>query len=163
MLNRTFDSIMHPMINIGNGLEFNLPGMVIDGLAQVAIHRTTSSTLITADWWDPDYKSELDHLQRHNFHGLPTKMDHPKGLHPLNILARMLKDPEMGNFTRPKGTRLYDAIMASHGEKIRAYANQLHLHDDLEKNIEEMMWFWTLLYGVCGNELGRRFNAELFL
>lgn len=31
MLNRFMDAIVHPMIHLGYGLEFDIPGMVVEG------------------------------------------------------------------------------------------------------------------------------------
>jgi len=31
MLNRFLDAILHPMIHVGYGFEFGLPGMVVEG------------------------------------------------------------------------------------------------------------------------------------
>ncbi|KAF8966075.1 hypothetical protein BDZ97DRAFT_1917776 [Flammula alnicola] len=38
MLSRFLSGLLHPMIHTGYGAEFNLPGMVVEGLAQTAVH-----------------------------------------------------------------------------------------------------------------------------
>ncbi|KAF8896871.1 hypothetical protein CPB84DRAFT_1781641 [Gymnopilus junonius] len=38
MLSRFFSGVLHPLIHTGYGAEFTLPGMVVEGLAQTAVH-----------------------------------------------------------------------------------------------------------------------------
>ncbi|KAH6905037.1 hypothetical protein BKA70DRAFT_1505982, partial [Coprinopsis sp. MPI-PUGE-AT-0042] len=162
MLSRCFDSIMHPMINIGNGLEFNVPGMVVEGLAQVAIHRPTSTLLIPADWWRADREPSSEDINL-DPSAINQKNRKGRGLSPLTLLARILKDPEMGNFRRPPSMKLYESIMNSHGDRIKAYLDQWDLSGDLDKMVEELIWLWTLVYAVCGYTPGEKFLAELFM
>lgn len=168
MLNRCLDAIMHPMINIGHGLEFNMPGMVVEGLAQATIHRDTSTCLIPAEWWssgrEPTAEGESAHKGETTAgHGTRKANQKSQGLHSLTILARILNDPEMGNFRRPPGMKLYESIMDSHGDRIKAYVDQWDLSGDLEKRVEELIWLWTLVYAVCGYTPNEKFLAELFV
>ncbi|EAU83469.2 hypothetical protein CC1G_04725 [Coprinopsis cinerea okayama7 len=168
MLNRTLDAIMHPMINIGHGLEFNVPGMIVDGMAQAAIHQASATCLIPADWWEAEdpvktQTASFSAIDLPNPSVLASTTTKAKGVHAFTVLARVLKDPEMGNFVKPRGAKLWDAIMASHGAKLKAYADQWDAEGDIEKKIEELIWLWTLIYGVCGHEPNRKYYAELFL
>ncbi|KAJ7870945.1 hypothetical protein B0H14DRAFT_2725051 [Mycena olivaceomarginata] len=43
MLNRLLAGILHPMLYVGYGLEFSLPGLVAEGLAQAAVHKIVPS------------------------------------------------------------------------------------------------------------------------
>ncbi|TFK19240.1 hypothetical protein FA15DRAFT_674620 [Coprinopsis marcescibilis] len=46
MMARFFSGVVHPLIHTGNGVEFNLPGLVAEGLAQTAVHPPATAPLI---------------------------------------------------------------------------------------------------------------------
>ncbi|PPR00213.1 hypothetical protein CVT24_004952 [Panaeolus cyanescens] len=45
MLSRLFTGVLHPMIHVGYGAEFHLPGMIVEGLAQTAVHKALPELL----------------------------------------------------------------------------------------------------------------------
>ncbi|KAG6907554.1 hypothetical protein DXG01_008436, partial [Tephrocybe rancida] len=95
MLNRFMDGIMHSMINVGNGLEFGVPGLVAEGLAWTAVHLKSASGVIPASLWKsalPAPVSLTSHLRNlvHGGNGVSTIPQ--ANTHAFTILARILKD-----------------------------------------------------------------------
>lgn len=52
MLDRFLSGLLHPIIHTGYGAEFWLPGMVVEGLAETAVHVPTSTDLIPASLFE---------------------------------------------------------------------------------------------------------------
>ncbi|KAF8151662.1 hypothetical protein B0H34DRAFT_728509 [Crassisporium funariophilum] len=46
MLSRFLGGVLHPMIHTGYGAEFNLPGMIVEGLAETAVHIPSPDLLV---------------------------------------------------------------------------------------------------------------------
>ncbi|KAF9525663.1 hypothetical protein CPB83DRAFT_896836 [Crepidotus variabilis] len=45
MLNRFLAGLLHPLIHTGHGAEFGLPGMLVEGLAEAAVHKSNPGLL----------------------------------------------------------------------------------------------------------------------
>ncbi|KAG6891952.1 hypothetical protein C0995_006374, partial [Termitomyces sp. Mi166 len=102
MFNRFLGGLIHPMIHLGYGLEFNLPGMVIEGLAEAAVHSDDSATRIPDDFFDYSVGSKgiaEDTISRFKsllISSLDTESASDNGIHVFTVVARILKDPELG-------------------------------------------------------------------
>ncbi|KAJ2913561.1 hypothetical protein MD484_g6850, partial [Candolleomyces efflorescens] len=62
MLARFFSGVVHPVIHAGYGLEFGLPGMLAEGLAQTAVQQAATLPLIPAHLFDSSVYSTLNDL-----------------------------------------------------------------------------------------------------
>ncbi|KAI0312659.1 hypothetical protein OF83DRAFT_1176423 [Amylostereum chailletii] len=62
MLNRLLAGLLHPLIRIGYGVEFGIPALVADGLAQTAVHIEHQSEVIPHSFFTPS--PAVDHLFR---------------------------------------------------------------------------------------------------
>ncbi|KAJ2926676.1 hypothetical protein H1R20_g10390, partial [Candolleomyces eurysporus] len=62
MLARFFSGVVHPLIHTGYGLEFGLPGMIAEGLAQTAVHSDAPISLVPAHLFDSSVYSTLSGL-----------------------------------------------------------------------------------------------------
>ncbi|KAF9230324.1 hypothetical protein BU15DRAFT_91136 [Melanogaster broomeanus] len=136
MLNRFLEILLHPIIHVGYGVEFGLPGLIAEGLAWTAVHPAGATTLIT----------------RHLFeHEQPKWMPRSGSrLRALNILFLMRRDPRFPS--RRTGKLEYGAMLRALGEIINKYAEmwdcEIKGQDDLERCLEEIVWTGVLMYGV---------------
>lgn len=173
MLDRLFDGIIHPIIHVGYGLEFGLPGIVAEGLAWTAVHLASSTpAIVPPSAWESDLDATSD-VQK-----LTSKLQStilidgtlPKpttNTHAFSILARILKDPEFDDV--PGGEEyhhIYGNTIAKFGSAIREYVDAWSYdHTDpaeVERKIEELVWANTLIYGVTGWKKDEHFNTDFF-
>ncbi|KAF8915039.1 hypothetical protein CPB85DRAFT_1218283 [Mucidula mucida] len=168
MLARLFDGAAHPMIHVGYGLEFGLPGMVVEGLAQAAVHEARDAPFYPASLFDSESVSALN--------GLASKLDThlvldgpkpKKEVHLFDIMARILKDDR---FKDPPADmqEFFTETKKANSSAIVEYANQwtLNLEEpgDVHRKIEQLQWMNTLIYGVSGfNAPEKEFFADFFL
>ncbi|KAK1225084.1 hypothetical protein PQX77_011953 [Marasmius sp. AFHP31] len=75
MLNHFHSGILHPLIHVGNGVEFGLPGMIVEGLAQTAVSKAGNKHIVPRAMFE--YPSDQ------------------KAVHALNILVRVYKDKSL--------------------------------------------------------------------
>ncbi|EFI26569.1 hypothetical protein CC1G_15783 [Coprinopsis cinerea okayama7 len=59
MLARFFSGVVHPLIHTGYGVEFGLPGLVAEGLAQTAVHAPGASALVPPELFESSTFSAL--------------------------------------------------------------------------------------------------------
>ncbi|KAF7416276.1 hypothetical protein PC9H_002541 [Pleurotus ostreatus] len=154
MLNRLMDSLYHPMIHIGYGLEFGLPGMLVEGLAQAAIHQALWPAMTPPSLWAE---------------GSPVKSsEYSSGQHIFDILADMAID---SNFARivnpdPESMAILYHTYFDHQVAVLAYAKRWVVDTastaDVQKKLEELVWLVTLIYGVGGWKRDAGFEADFF-
>jgi hypothetical protein len=166
------------MIHTGYGVEFGIPGMVIEGklylylypeigltkqhqgLASTAVHISKSSTLLPASSATPTLKSWWSSLSNKSFPSIS------KNTHALTILARILKDPRFEHMEGIEDEQLYRTTVATHGDAIRKYASEWSYdHSDpkeVERKIEELVWMNVIIYGIAGWTKGQDYNADFF-
>lgn len=105
------------------------------------------------------------------------------GVHSFSIVARMLKDPELGpgvasalppmphggdQGTEEDAGRAFPMteVLEKRGELIRKYAEQwvVNTHDktEVQSKVDELLFLMTLLYGVTGFQEGKSFKADFF-
>ncbi|KAF4565478.1 hypothetical protein EYR40_002447 [Pleurotus pulmonarius] len=151
MLNRLMDSLYHPMIHIGYGLEFGLPGMLVEGLAQAAIHQALWPAMTPPSLWTDSYLVK------------PSS-----GQHIFDILADMAADSRFARIVNPDPESmaiLYHAYY-DHHEVVLAYAKRWTVDTtspiDIQRKLEELVWLVTLIYGVGGWKKDVGFEADFF-
>ncbi|KAH7911877.1 hypothetical protein BJ138DRAFT_1084821 [Hygrophoropsis aurantiaca] len=171
---RFFDGVLHPMIHVGYGLEFGLPGMVAEGLAMMTCHDgdLNSGSLIPSTWFSKHLSESVPAfsttLLLNKFTDAKAKDQAPKnGVHALDILARMLKDERLAPAAPIEFLTQYSINLAAHGTEISKYAEQwtidLTQEGEIDRKVEELVWATAVLYGVGGWDKVRGFEADFFL
>lgn len=90
-----------------------------------------------------------------------------QSLHPLSILARILKDPRLSP-EKPAGDedRYFDNSIKRCGHVIREYAEMWDVDASspgaVSRRVEEIAWVVTVIYGVGGWRKGHPFKADFF-
>ncbi|KAG6828244.1 hypothetical protein H0H92_008678 [Tricholoma furcatifolium] len=175
MLNRCMDGIIHSLIQVGYGLEFNIPGLVAEGLAWTSVHFKSSSAVMPASIWEvANSASEpgaslVSRLQAVTFGTRPTTKPAQDNTHALTILGRILKD------TRFDGVRaeenyavLYSNITSQSelvnaiNEYVRSWSYDQSKPHEVERKIEELVYANTMIYAVAGWSKGEPFNDDFF-
>ncbi|KDR73013.1 hypothetical protein GALMADRAFT_281208 [Galerina marginata CBS 339.88] len=179
MLSRFLSGVLHPMIHTGYGAEFNLPGMIIEGmscLAQTAVHVSSPDLLAPLSLFEDttsvsnrvvtSANESIGSAFNKGAHALDSALEKVvpeslhfhstsrlRGTHALTILARVLRDPD---FAPPdSSTRdemdMFKSTIQNHGKALGAYVNQWDVSGEkIETKIEELAWVVCVLYGVCG-------------
>ncbi|TBU44557.1 hypothetical protein BD309DRAFT_862019 [Dichomitus squalens] len=192
MLNRFFAAVVHPMIHIGNGLEFGILGLVAEGLAQTAVHGDEGNRLIPPSLFELQTTSTSSAVARLTA-SLPlltlstepsanwaARVDGKKaGIHAFTALARILADlrfaPAALGLPSPQGQSPIDLVQTHVGETliniVAEWAAELEGDNVstavIEKKIEEVTWLNALIYGVGGwggrqRSQNKEFNADFF-
>lgn len=166
MLDRFLASIVHPMIHLGYGLEFGLPGIVLEGkefavfqlyltdvsrsgLAQTAVHDVEATPCLPKSLFDTVESSQ-------------------PSTHAFTILARILKDHDFDSASkRPKDMfAMYPAAMKTYGPLVSKYVDMWTIDTSDPKNIErkviELQWTTVIMFGTA-NWSEKSFNADFFL
>ncbi|KAG6885099.1 hypothetical protein C0993_005866 [Termitomyces sp. T159_Od127] len=168
MLNRLMDGILHSMIQVGHGLEFNVPGLVAEGLAWTAVHIKSSSAVMPASFWTAANQAPVASLTT-RFQGLGgSAVAAPKNnVHALTILARILKDASFDEIPAADDYHIvYSNITDKYSDAIIKYAqmwtfNQNDPHE-AERKVEELVYANTMMYAVGGWSKDREFNNDFF-
>ncbi|KAJ4484153.1 hypothetical protein C8J55DRAFT_570899 [Lentinula edodes] len=155
MLCRFLASILHPLIHFGYGVEFGLPGMMSEGLAQTAIHDVYMAPLIPESLFT--FVSNVPNN---------STTDSPP-VHAFTVVARILNDPQ---FKIP-GTQFFETyyqLLDKHAVALVEYANEWTVDaqklasdsKEIDRKIEELQWTNTILYAVSGYRKDEEFNAD---
>ncbi|KZT67500.1 hypothetical protein DAEQUDRAFT_767051 [Daedalea quercina L-15889] len=179
MVNCLLARLFHPIIYLGCGLEFNIPGLVAEGLAQMAVHpKEVPSLLLASDYEVPEDAVDAPDLSpvRTEFSSMALnerkrasltngylRRNGTLAVHVFTVLARVAQDdrfkpsvlglkPHEDQF---EAVYLLERVGKEVGSAIVEHASDW-LPDDcadadvLEAKVEELSWLATLLYGVCG-------------
>ncbi|GLB42754.1 putative protein of unknown function (DUF4243) [Lyophyllum shimeji] len=167
-LSRFLGSLVHPMIHVGYGLEFGLPGMVAEGLAEAAVHAGPTSACIPDDFLN--YR--LEEAEKRTKDGatdcVKLKREAGDGAHVFTVLARILNDPALGTLQKfgNGGSVMYASTMKEHGAALIQHMADWRVDAtdprDVQRKIEELSWMNTLIYGVGGWSKAKPFNADFF-
>ncbi|KAF8211254.1 hypothetical protein K438DRAFT_1903297 [Mycena galopus ATCC 62051] len=129
MLNRLLAGILHPFIYLGYGMEFSLPGLVAEGLAQAAVHKVASSVLLPRNMFDTS--------------------THRPGTHAFSIASRILHDRRFNYFVGS-----FDDVQSKHGESIQRYAAEWIVDGanpkEVAKKVQELIFLNVMIYAVGG-------------
>ncbi|KAG8972737.1 hypothetical protein FRB90_010152 [Tulasnella sp. 427] len=170
MLDRFMSGILHPMIHAGHWAEFNVPGMLAEGLALASVTGANSPQLFPADFFEyesqPALTAPIRKLSLNNPRS-SSPSAYTGGLHSLDIVHRMLQDPDLAagkTCTQDSGAKFSDTLK-SVGVKIRDYAKlwQIDLDREVPEKLEEISWLVALLYGLGGWRKGHDFRSDFFL
>ncbi|KAG8954605.1 hypothetical protein FRC04_011038 [Tulasnella sp. 424] len=180
MLARFMSGLLHPMIHTGHWAEFNVPGMLAEGLALASITSSNSTPLFPPDFFDygtQKPESPAQSIVEHAATALRNpSLDNPRssspsantgGSHSLDIIHRMLQDPSLAadkTCTPDSEDEFRDTVQAV-GDKIREYAKMWQVDSEREvpEKLEEVAWLATLLYGLGGWRKGKQFRSEFYL
>ncbi|KAJ6476997.1 hypothetical protein C8R45DRAFT_833639 [Mycena sanguinolenta] len=143
MLNRLLAGILHPMLYLGYGLEFSLPGLVAEGLAQAAVHKVASPVLLPKTMFDGSGKGR------------------GRGTHAFSIAARILRDRKFSNF---KGS--FNDVQSKFGQDIQQYAAEWTVdgtnHKEVAKKVQELTFLNVMIYVIGGWRDGEGFHKAEF-
>jgi hypothetical protein len=153
MLDRFMSAIVHPMIFVGYGVELGLPGVVVEGLAQTAVHVT--ETLGSSP------------SMFHTFKPIPGK-----AVHAFTLLSRILED-ESFKIKDPgqMSIKVATDYHTKYGNIVKGMMDEWlagvdiadpEIRKILAEKTEEVIWSHALLYGVGGFNGGKDFKADFF-
>ncbi|KAK0475762.1 hypothetical protein IW261DRAFT_1340047 [Armillaria novae-zelandiae] len=156
MLKRLLSGLVHPIIHTGYGLEFGLPGMVVEGLAQASVHHDHLELLLPPSFFDPLAEQLSANLTLH-----PEPKPNSE-THAFDILARVLKDSTL-KFPDTSDPEFFAYTLRDNGKTLLGYTNQWTLGPkDVDRKIEELQWMNTILYAIVGFRPGKKFYADFF-
>ncbi|KAG6856964.1 hypothetical protein H0H87_011634 [Tephrocybe sp. NHM501043] len=171
VFNRFLGGLLHPMIHIGYGLEFCLPGIVAEGLAEAAVHADSSIARLPDGFIDYANagKSTDDTVSRFKslLHVSPpsTKVTEEHGTHVFTVLERVLNDPELGKIEDTE-SGMFDYTMKNHASRIAKHIADWQVDATnprkVERKIQELSWMNAILFGIGGWSKDRPFNADFF-
>jgi len=192
MLNRLFGRLYHPMIYVGCGLEFGIPGLVAEGLAQISTHPPDAPRLVSAsdfdfqDTFNDNSIATLTHGLSFLAEGRSRRVTNTHavkgenvGVHAFSVLARIMQDDRFISLAlksdergRPDSLLDDKQVPASLRELICEYAMDWSVDgrnaEQVQAKIEELSWMATLIYGIGGwggrsTSPGGNLNADFFL
>ncbi|KAF8623277.1 hypothetical protein AX17_007483 [Amanita inopinata Kibby_2008] len=171
MLNRFISGLLHPLIHVGYGFEFGLPGIAAEGFAQTALHKAMALRMITPSVFDKHSVQGGDSASSALAKELDiTAPSKPavgnKGTHALTIVARLLKDPRLAEAKYFKEENFVFETEKKFGDIIQDYLEQWDADTsdpkEVERKYEELVWTVVVIYGIGGWEEGKDFNADFF-
>ncbi|GLB45255.1 putative protein of unknown function (DUF4243) [Lyophyllum shimeji] len=174
VLNRFIGGLTHSTIHIGYGLEFSIPGMVVEGLTEAAVTSDGSSAHIPDDFFDWNgaagpVENTLSSRFKSLFVSQPQSKNSSTESHVFTVLARVLNDPALGTVENPggPGVGLYGPTMKQHGAALIKHMSNWRVDGsdpaDVEQKIEQLSWANCILFGVGGWAKDEPFNADFFL
>ncbi|KAJ5176839.1 uncharacterized protein N7482_002716 [Penicillium canariense] len=124
MLSRLFGGLIHPLIHLGFGLEFNQPAIVAQALAQAAVHD---------DWMGRDFFLPAEKLAEGI--GKPGK----KSL--LQLLDEIRKDNTLAHSAKYTDTnKIRDGVLHRAPQEMLKYAAQYTVSEDqVEERLADMI------------------------
>ncbi|KAF8641636.1 hypothetical protein AX16_009862 [Volvariella volvacea WC 439] len=174
MLHRAHAALLHPLIDIGHGAEFGLPGLVAEGqLFDLDIPFWGSpiaslSGLALAAIEKKVTPNSMFLLSRPNDMALkmmPILGSSSQRVHAFTILARILQDTRFDGIPEPPPGARYKSAVRNYGDLIGEYVTQWALDTSdvnaIEEKLQELIWTSTIIYGVGGWSKGKGFKAIL--
>ncbi|TDL18674.1 hypothetical protein BD410DRAFT_793062 [Rickenella mellea] len=168
MVNRLLSGLLHPFIHSGHAAEFEAPGMLAEGLAMTCVTHTDKDGFIPQTLFIQPTVGTLTRLTAALTFSSPPK----KHTHAFTIVARMLKDHELGPRVAcklpvdPEASDSYTETLDRRGDLINKYVSEWEVDtadpSDVRAKLQEISWVVVLLYGVAGLQPGREFNADFF-
>ncbi|KIK54774.1 hypothetical protein GYMLUDRAFT_1022098 [Collybiopsis luxurians FD-317 M1] len=166
---RFFGGLLHGFIHLGYGTEFGMPGMMVEGLALVAVHSDTPGfdTLIQPS-------ASRDTAVGRLVSGFKDALNISSGpdnqnTHALTILSRVMNDPNM-ECKELDPSELFSFFKdVEKAKALRQYVNDWSINasdpKELDRKIEELQWMNVLIFAAVGSEKLRagRFRADFFL
>ncbi|KAK0451420.1 uncharacterized protein EV420DRAFT_716756 [Desarmillaria tabescens] len=160
MLKRLLSGLVHPIIHTGYGLEFGLPGMVVEGLAQAAVHHDQLNLLFPPSFFEPNVDTLAEKVSANLT--LDSEPSDKTEIHAFDILARVLKNDTL-KYPDTSDPEFFAYTLRDNGATLLGYANQWSLGPkDIYHKIEELQWMNTVLYAITGSHPGKKFYADFF-
>ncbi|KAF8829930.1 hypothetical protein HHX47_DHR2000250 [Lentinula edodes] len=164
-----FEGLLHALIFVGYGLEFSLPGMIIEGLALAAVHRPTLGfeELVSPSHETGSGDYDIENLTLKFRKSLDTGFH---GAHAFTILAHVMKDP-MLVVKEANADDIFAFLSEKEGEKsklLRQYSDRWSFNasdaKEVERKIEELQWMNTLIFTVAGFKKSKQddFRADFY-
>ncbi|KZS96806.1 hypothetical protein SISNIDRAFT_482599 [Sistotremastrum niveocremeum HHB9708] len=145
MLLRLFSLLMHPLLQLGFGTEFNSEIIVAEALAQTAVHQRG---LITPDIGvGPNaYTPSLDLLPEANL-----------GLSLMEVLREVYDDPLLEPIPYDGGhdypARHVKLLQGGRGPRVQKLVARWFIDlENVERNVEECLWMTTLILFSSGRK-----------
>ncbi|KAL4070131.1 hypothetical protein V8B97DRAFT_1965781 [Scleroderma yunnanense] len=173
MLNLFLSGLLHAFIHVGHGLEFGLKGMVVEGLALMAVHDPDGKNIFPPSFFDSVPQAAEEQVTRLL---LSLTLDRKvvddcvlttNDTHVFDIIARILKDDHLRVECVQHSGKEYKRAVNEHGPAIRQYVAQWTINmtrpGEVERKIEELSWACTILYAIGGFDEAKGFAAEFFL
>jgi hypothetical protein len=180
MLARLFDGVVHAFIHVGHGVEFGLKGMLVEGtlsptqrdeysklgfqgLSLAAVHDVHVKECLPRSLFAPSSIISVDDIaNRLSSFALdaPAPTNTPTvsktgGVHVFDIVARIVKDDRFNHKAPADIVTQFTEIITQHFPALREYAEQwtvdLNQPGEVERKMEELVWFNSLAYGVGGS------------
>ncbi|KAG7441451.1 uncharacterized protein BT62DRAFT_907957 [Guyanagaster necrorhizus] len=165
MLNRLLGGLVHPMIHLGYGLEFGLPGMVVEGMSPATVHYDILQNLLPYSALASVAASDAL-AEKATSLETPHQPSGKKGTHAFDVLARVVKDHTL-RIPPSNDENAIETTVQANGEALFRYTNQwtLDLSDpkEINRKIEELQWMNTIIYAIGGSRPGKKFYADFFL
>lgn len=124
MLSRLFGGLIHPLIHLGFGLEYNQPAIVAQALAQAAVHD---------DWMGREYFVPAERLAG----GIGKRGQ--KSM--LELLNEIRADKKLANSTKwSDGNKILEGPLSRAGDEMLKYASQYTVSEDqIQDRIADMI------------------------
>ncbi|KAK7047455.1 hypothetical protein VNI00_006686 [Paramarasmius palmivorus] len=152
MLNRFLGGLLHSIIHVGYGVEFGIPGMVVEGLAQTAVSDDTSSPLVLQSLF----------AESNGVNGASGK--DKNGVHLFTVLGRVLQDERFEvNFDGSLQALfvLSDKLAGACFDAAGDWLPDMHPSSELvQQKIQELEWAVSVMCIISGFEKGKEYNAD---
>ncbi|KAH9895742.1 hypothetical protein C8Q73DRAFT_449263 [Cubamyces lactineus] len=182
MLNRLLAILIHPFIHAGYGLEFGLPGILAEGLGQMATHPADWAGIVPPELFDrvdaaslvePPSSLPVTYSLALEKKGGNDHVAKPASPHALEILGRILADdsfdPTPLELPKADPSTALEKVCTALGPRLVRLAEEWYAGGmDAHAKIVELFWLNTVMYGVAGyggraSAPGGKMNADFFL
>jgi hypothetical protein len=172
MLNRYHAGMIHPCIHVGHGLEFDLPGLIIEGLALTAVQAADPSGDFFVSFNQDFHLNSPPHITSPC---LPAHIPRKKNItpHALSFLARIDQNEE---YHIPIAAVMKLSFFDKYGPTARAFAQEWvgvnasnMSEDELRKHlwtkVEQIVWMNVVMYAAAGSsksDVEAEFQSDFF-
>ncbi|KAI6118361.1 hypothetical protein F5141DRAFT_614817 [Pisolithus sp. B1] len=172
MLSRFMLSLFHALIHVGNGVEFGLKGMVVEGLALAAVQDLFGNEFYPKHFFTEGAQVTTEvaaHLVSSlTLGGSVSKTTGPRAdTHVFDIIARIVRDDILKVDNGPVPRTVFKQAVAQHAARIRAYAAQWTLDvtrkEEIERKMEELIWLSSAVYAIGAFDEVKGFAADFYL
>ncbi|KAG8881000.1 hypothetical protein FRB97_000245 [Tulasnella sp. 331] len=190
MLDRFVGGLLHPLIHAGHGAEFNVDGMLVEGLALMAVTKSSSKELYPLEFFEFD-TPKLDTVAATSSSFVPRLASLTLGsglsssataspsesspsatqnhVSALNILKEISSDPSLaaGQACDKDSDSKFNDTLRKKGVYIREkYTSRFTVgqgEEGIEKALEEVIWTAVMVYGLGGYRQGKDFRSHFLL
>jgi hypothetical protein len=155
---RFLELILHPIIHFGYGVEFGLPGMLSEGLAQAATHPVIFGPLVPESLFTSVLSAPNG-----------TLLNDPP-VHAFSVVARILADSQFQLPGWQAGANFLENIpkLVLKATALAGYVNEWTVDvqrlasdpKEIDRKLEELHWTNTIIYAVSGYKKDDDFNAD---